>query len=94
MNDPEALGSAIAGTSFCGIWSCMMCFYILMMLVSLAGVVFWIFMLIDVIKRDDKDFGGKSDNQKLIWILVMVFTSYIGSAIYYFMVYKKEGKAK
>lgn len=94
MNDPEAIGSALAGTSFCGLWSVMMCFWCLTMLINLAGVVFWIWLLIDVIKRKDNDFGSKSDNQKLIWILILVFTSYLGALIYFFMVYKKQGAAK
>ena len=64
------------------------------MLVSLLGVVLWVFMLIDVVKRDDKDFPAKGENQKLIWILVVVLTSYIGAGIYYFLVYKKKGAAK
>ena len=90
----EDIFSLVFGGGFCGLWFVMMCFWGLMMLLNLLGVVFWIWMLIDVIKRQDKDFPSKSDNQKLIWILVLVFTSYIGAAIYYFLVYRKAGAAK
>jgi len=63
-------------------------------LISVIGIIIWIFMLIDVIKRGEKDFPGKDTNQKLLWVLVIVFTSYIGSLIYYFLVYRKQGAAK
>ncbi len=64
------------------------------MIISIVGMIFWIFMLIDVIKRDENDFPGSGKDQKLMWVLLVIFTSYIGGFIYYFMVYRKEGAAK
>jgi len=76
---------------FFGLFNIIWC---LMGLVSLVGFVFWIFMLIDVIRRKDKAFPGESKDQKLLWLLLIIFSSYIGAFIYYFMVYRKEGAAK
>ena len=50
--------------------------------------VFWILMIIDCVKRD-----FKGDNDKVAWILVLVFLGFLGAAIYYFVV-KANGKAK
>lgn len=68
-------------------------FYLFTVLASSALLVLWILMLIDVIQRDEKDFHSESKDQKIIWLLVILLTSYIGACIYYFMVYKKFGRA-
>lgn len=46
-----------------------------------AGLVFWIYMLIDVAKRE----FPKPDD-KTAWILIVALMGIIGSAIYYFVV--------
>ena len=70
----------------------------IILLVMLAAIfailisVFWIWMLIDCLKR-----GFKNDNDKIVWVLVIVFLSALGAAIYYFVVKindKKSGKKK
>ena len=43
--------------------------------------VFWILMIIDCTKRK-----FKSDNEKVIWILLLVFLSWLAAIIYYFTV--------
>ena len=56
-------------------------------IVGILGLIFWIFMLVDVIKRD-----FKKENDKLLWILIVVLTGLIGAIIYYFMVKRKDKK--
>lgn len=46
-------------------------------------------MLVDVIKRPDDAFPNPGPNTKIVWILVVVLASWIGSLIYYFAVKKK-----
>jgi hypothetical protein len=53
-----------------------------LLLFGLIG--FWIWMLIDAIKRKFKE-----DNEKLIWILVLLFANWLGAIIYYFAVKRK-----
>ena len=53
---------------------------------AIAAAVFWVFMIVDVAKREFK----KSD-EKTMWILIVVLTGIIGALIYYFMI-KKPNK--
>jgi hypothetical protein len=79
----DAAGAAIGIAGFC-CWG-------LFMVVLIGLLVLWVWMLIDLIKRPDTDFtGGMS---KVVWIVLMIFFSYIAAAIYYFVVYRKLGKA-
>ncbi|MDP4012363.1 MAG: PLDc N-terminal domain-containing protein [Candidatus Nanoarchaeia archaeon] len=47
----------------------------------LAGALFWLWMLIDCVKR-----RFRKDSTKVIWILVIIFASFIGALIYFFFV--------
>ena len=53
----------------------------------IAGFVIWILMLIDVIKRD-----FPKEDDKTLWILIVVLCGMIGAIIYYFIVKRKEDK--
>ena len=63
-------------------------FMILLMLllfaVSIALLVFWVMMIGDCAKRKNL-----SDNERVVWILVLVFLQALGALIYYFAVKKK-----
>lgn len=54
-------------------------------LVVLAAVaflfIFWLWMLVDCLKRD-----FKKDVEKIAWILVLIFLHLLGAIIYYFVV--------
>lgn len=47
--------------------------------------VFWIMMIVDCAKRK-----FKTDSDKIVWILVIIFTQIIGALIYYFVVKKSK----
>lgn len=49
-------------------------------MIGLAFLAFWIWMLIDCIK-----FEPDEGNNKLIWVLVIIFTQLLGAIIYYFV---------
>ena len=46
--------------------------------------VFWILMIVDCVQRK-----FKNDNDKLVWILVLIFLHVLGALIYYFVVKRK-----
>ena len=60
----------------------------------MAGLILWIVMLIDVIQRKDDEFPNASKDSKMLWLLIILLTSYIGGLIYYFLVYKKLPRSK
>ena len=67
-------------------WSQFGWIFMTMGAISLAGFIFWIIMLVDCLRRDFKD--------KTIWILLMIFLSFLGSILYFFMVKKASPKLK
>lgn len=56
----------------------------LFVLLGIFCFIFWLLMLIDCIKRD---FPGAND--KIMWILLLIFTQIIGAIIYYFVIKRK-----
>jgi len=56
-------------------------FFIGMMLL----LVFWVWMLVDVVQNE-------KDNDLVVWMLILVFTGFIGAIIYYFV--RKRNRIK
>ena len=54
-------------------------------ILCILGFIFWIFMIIDVAKRD-----FKQENDKIIWILVVILAGIIGALIYYFVIKRPD----
>ena len=48
-------------------------------LVSVLGSIFWVWMLIECATKEPNE-----GNDKIVWILVIIFTHVIGAAIYLF----------
>ena len=58
----------------------MMTFFVLIAIaVSLMATAFWIWMIIDCANNEPSE-----GNDKIVWILVIVLTGFLGAAIYYF----------
>ncbi|VVB54361.1 Uncharacterised protein [uncultured archaeon] len=56
---------------------------LLSVLLSFTGFAFWVWMIVDCIKR--KDFSDK-----LLWTVVLLLSGFVGGLIYYFTVKKKD----
>jgi len=65
-------------------------FLILFVPVFVFVIVLWIWMLIDCLKRQDDNFAVGGNNAKLIWVLVIIFTGFIGALIYYFLIKRTD----
>lgn len=49
-------------------------------LITILGTIFWIWMLIDCLTKEPSE-----GNDKIIWVIVILLTHWIGAAIYYFV---------
>ena len=58
------------------------------MVAFVSLIVFWILMIIDAAKRE-----FPNPNDRVMWILIVVLTSWIGSIIYYFAVKRPADQA-
>ena len=68
-------GAIIGGL---GVFAAIMIIFVLGLVI--ASVVFWIWSLIDVLTRTFRE-----EYEKLVWVLVIIFTGFLGSVIYYFV---------
>ncbi len=50
-------------------------------LLVLAALVFWVFMIIDCAQRK-----FKKKEEKILWIVILILTSWVGAVVYYFVV--------
>lgn len=54
--------------------------FLLIGLLGVAGTVFWVWMIVDCATKEKSE-----GNEKLIWILIIVLTGWIGALIYFFV---------
>ncbi|MBW2964616.1 PLDc N-terminal domain-containing protein [Candidatus Woesearchaeota archaeon] len=81
--DPAELG-AIFILSFVGI----LVFWFIILILVFTGIIFWLWMFIDCLVREE--FEGPND--KIVWIVVLLFTSLLGAVLYFFLVRRKFRK--
>jgi H+/Cl- antiporter ClcA len=67
--------------------------YCIPIIIGIGFFAIWIWMLVDLLQRDEKDLGPGANN-KVIWLLVLLLTNGIGAIVYYFMIYNKFKKSK
>ena len=51
------------------------------LVLAISFSAFWIWMIIDCAKRN-----FKNDNEKIVWILIIVLAQFIGALIYFFVI--------
>ena len=54
--------------------------FLTFMVFSAGALAFWIWMLVDCLKHEPPE-----GNDKMIWVLVIVLTNWIGALIYFFV---------
>jgi prolipoprotein diacylglyceryltransferase len=60
-----------------------MLFETFFLLILIGTFSFWIWMIVDCVTNEPS-----TGNDKIAWIIVIVFTHIIGAAIYYFVRYR------
>jgi TctA family transporter len=90
-------GDAATGTAVAGIfalWSVFFfVFYAAFWLLFILAFVLWVMAIVDVASRHEWEFpnalqGHSSQNDKVLWVLVVLLAGVIGAVVYYFMVMK------
>jgi|GEM_PF-6613389 len=56
---------------------------------ALAFFAIWLWLLIDCLRRNDYE----SENDKLLWAIVIIFAGILGAGIYYFLLKRKKDLA-
>ena len=72
---------------FCGFQGFIWLIWCGALIFMIASFVLWVIVLIDAVQRE-----FESDNDRLVWVLIILFTGWIGAAIYYFTFMKKSSK--
>ncbi len=57
-------------------------------LLAVVGGIFWLWMLIDCLKRD-----FKKDADKILWALAIFFLNILGAILYFFIVKNEDKKS-
>lgn len=53
--------------------------------IGVLFLAFWVWMIVDRAKRN-----FKSSNEKIIWILIILFAKFLGAVIYFFVVKNRK----
>ena len=69
-------------------WEILLIFGIFLVPLAVLAFAFWIWMLVDVIQN-----RGLPDIEKLIWVLVILSTHFLGALIYFFVGRPKKNAA-
>lgn len=60
--------------------------FLFIIVLAIFLTIFWVLMIIDIAKRK-----FKNENDKIVWILIVILLSWLGAIIYYFVV-KRSNK--
>lgn len=60
--------------------------YLFICMFAIVVVVFWIWMIVDVVTK------GPSGDNKIVWVLMVIFLNWIGALIHYFV--RKRNRSK
>jgi hypothetical protein len=52
--------------------------FLFVLFIILVSTIFWVFAIVDIVRRDFTD-----PNMKIVWLIVVIFSHWIGSILYY-----------
>ena len=55
-------------------------FFLFFLVIGVGGTVLWVWMIIDCATNEPTD-----GNEKLVWILIIVLTHWVGALIYFYL---------
>jgi len=57
-------------------------------LLAAAFPLFWVWMLVDALLREDHEYQGGGPNDKVVWVVLIALIQVV-AVFYFFMVYRK-----
>ena len=57
---------------------------LLIVIIILLASIFWLWMLVDAAMNP-----RLSDTEKIVWVLIVLFTHFVGAVVYFFVPYRK-----
>ncbi|MCK4850080.1 MAG: PLDc N-terminal domain-containing protein [Phycisphaerae bacterium] len=67
-------------------------------IIALIALIFWIWMLIDCLTRDYREFGtlitSNKSADRLVWFLIILFTFIIGAIAYHISIRRRPRSAE
>lgn len=81
----DTANAAAVGTAGAGFAVFFIIIWLIMLAVGIFLFVFWILMLIDVFKRTN----WEQENDRVLWIILVIILGYLGAIIYYFVIKRK-----
>ena len=55
-------------------------------LVAALVIIFWLWMFIDCVQRQDNKFPAKGKNDKVVWAVTLLWLTILGALLYYVLV--------
>ena len=55
-------------------------FFVFVLILGLISTVFWLWMLVDAVTSK-----SLADNDKIVWVIVILFLHFVGALIYFFV---------
>lgn len=59
--------------------------FVAFLLIALAGLAFWVWMIVDCVTNEPS-----TGNDKIVWIIIIVFAQIVGALIYYFVRHRRR----
>ena len=90
VRDVSAMGPVEVGTIIIASFIGILLFWFMIFFLLLAGAIFWVWIFIDCLTRENY----KEQNDKIVWVIVLLLSSILGAVLYYFLVKRKLGDKK
>lgn len=58
------------------------------LVIAAALPLLYVWMFVDAVLRDEREYPSSSSNEKLMWVLLIVFV-HVSAVLYFFLVFRK-----
>jgi len=87
LSEVSAMGPVEVGSILVASFIGILLFWFFIFFIVFAGAIFWVWMFIDCLTRENY----REQNDKVVWVIVLLLASFLGAIIYYFFIKRKLG---